>query len=142
MRHISVSSVVSFAVLAAACASPLRAADVAIALHDARSQAGTFQIALVDADGYAGTAAPVAARQVPPEDAVTRVAFDGIAPGRYAVMVVHDENGNGRLDSNLAGIPVEGYGFSNNPRVLRRPTFAETAFDVGDTDVALDITIR
>jgi uncharacterized protein (DUF2141 family) len=40
--------------------------------------------------------------------------FDGLAPGAYAVAVVHDENGNDRLDRNFVGIPSEGYGVSNN----------------------------
>jgi len=33
------------------------------------------------------------------------------------------ENDNSKLDSNIIGIPLEGYGFSNNPQVMRKPTF-------------------
>jgi hypothetical protein len=35
-----------------------------------------------------------------------------LAPGRYALRVFADENGNGKLDSNLMGLPIERYGFS------------------------------
>jgi uncharacterized protein (DUF2141 family) len=40
----------------------------------------------------------------------------GLAPGRYAVTLFHDENNNQRLDT-LLGIPREGFGFSRNPVV-------------------------
>jgi len=31
--------------------------------------------------------------------------FAGVAPGTYAVSVVHDENSNGKLDTNFIGMP-------------------------------------
>lgn len=143
MRRSPPSLCLPFAALALAAAlAPAAAAEVAVALHGARNADGRFQVALVDADGYAGAAAPVAARELAPGGDVTRLAFEGVAPGRYAVMVIHDENGNGRLDTNLVGMPVEGYGFSNNPKVMRRPTFEEAAFELGEDGAALDIAIR
>jgi uncharacterized protein (DUF2141 family) len=41
--------------------------------------------------------------------------FNGPFPaGDYAVTLFHDENKNGKFDSNMIGYPLEGYGFSNN----------------------------
>lgn len=143
MRRSPASLIAPFALIAAgALAAPVQAADLTVSLHDARTQDGRLQVALVDAGGYAGSAAPVAARELAPAGAVTRVTFDGVPAGRYALMVIHDENGNGTLDTNLVGMPVEGYGFSNNPRVMRKPTFEEAAFDVGADALALDVSIR
>jgi uncharacterized protein (DUF2141 family) len=143
MRRIPASFAIPFVLLAAAaCAAPVHAADVAVSIREARSQDGQFQVALVDAAGYAGSAAPIAARLLAPAGEVTRVTLDGVPAGRYALMVIHDENGNGTLDTNLVGMPVEGYGFSNNPRVMRKPTFDEAAFDVGADALALDVAIR
>jgi uncharacterized protein (DUF2141 family) len=42
--------------------------------------------------------------------------FAGVTPGTYAVSTVHDENSNGRLDTNFMGIPREGVGASNNAK--------------------------
>src|ERR1035441_3817868 len=42
--------------------------------------------------------------------------FEKIPQGVYAVNLFHDENMNGKMDTNFVGMPVEGYGFSNNPR--------------------------
>jgi len=43
-----------------------------------------------------------------------RCDFEDIPPGTYALVVIHDENMNGKLDTNWVGIPKEGYGFSND----------------------------
>ena len=49
-----------------------------------------------------------------------KIRFDGLAHGDYAVAVIHDENGNRKLDT-FAGIPREGFGFSRNPPVTFGP---------------------
>ena len=61
--------------------------------------------------------------------------------GNYAVQVMHDENDNNKLDTNFLGIPSEGYGFSNNPNVMRRAHFDEARFEVG-ADAAITIRLR
>jgi uncharacterized protein (DUF2141 family) len=43
------------------------------------------------------------------------VHFDSLTPGTVAVRLFHDENSDGKLNTNFLGIPREGYGFSNNP---------------------------
>lgn len=48
------------------------------------------------------------------------IRFTGIAPGGYALAVMHDENRNGKLDT-LLGIPREGFGFSQSPVVRFGP---------------------
>jgi uncharacterized protein (DUF2141 family) len=47
------------------------------------------------------------------------------APGTYAVAFGHDENSNGRVDQGFLGIPLEGYGFSNDAR----PGLSAPGFD-------------
>lgn len=55
-----------------------------------------------------------------------------LAPGVYALSCFHDLNGNGKLDTNLLGIPTEPYGFSNNARPkFRAPRWAEAKFELG-----------
>ena len=45
--------------------------------------------------------------------------FD-LPEGVYAVSLIHDENGNGKLDK-LFGIPREGFAFSRNPAIRFGP---------------------
>lgn len=132
------------AVLAAlAVAAPCRAADLAVALTDIRAATGVVKVALVDsAAAYEGRAAPVRTAGAPPTGETASFVFEGLPAGRYAVMVTHDENGNGRMDANAMGMPLEGYGFSNNPPVMRKPTWEEAAFDVGAGGASITIELR
>ena len=43
-----------------------------------------------------------------------------LPPGRYGASVLHDENRNGQMDKDALGIPVEGYGVTNNPKPAMR----------------------
>lgn len=60
---------------------------------------------------------------------VTRCTFDKLPPGTYAIMVHHDENDNKKFDKNFLGIPLEGYGASNNHTpALSAPTWEASKF--------------
>ena len=66
----------------------------------------------------------------PARAGTTMVTIDALPPGRYAVQAFHDENGNGKVDRALFGIPKEGVGFSNDAKIrMAPPSFAEAAFD-------------
>lgn len=69
------------------------------------------------------------------------VTFAGLEPGRYAVNGFHDDNGNGDLDTNLLGIPIEGYGFGNGAAgSFGPPDFTAASIAVnGKTSVELPI---
>jgi uncharacterized protein (DUF2141 family) len=43
-----------------------------------------------------------------------RITFEGITPGTYAISCFHDKNGNGQMDFEPTGRPIEPYGVSNN----------------------------
>jgi uncharacterized protein (DUF2141 family) len=43
---------------------------------------------------------------------------------------------------NFLGIPTEGYGFSNNPNVMRKAHFEEALFDVGAEAASITIRLR
>jgi uncharacterized protein (DUF2141 family) len=55
------------------------------------------------------------------------VVFENLKAGDYAVSVIHDENGNGELDSNMVGIPKEGFAFGNNAMGMFGPPDFEKA---------------
>ena len=57
--------------------------------------------------------------------------FRDVAPGRYAIALLHDENDNGKADRAAMMIPTEGFGFSRDAKVrFGPPKFREAAFDV------------
>ena len=109
------TALLSTALTALALAASAHAADLAVTVHDVHAQSGTLR---------------------------AHFTFKGVPAGNYAVLLTHDENDNGKLDTNLVGMPVEGYGFSNNPQVMRKPTFDEARVDVPAAGTAIDITLR
>lgn len=65
------------------------------------------------------------------------------APGAYGLALYHDENANGKIDRNGLGIPKEGFGFSNNPRIfLSAPGFAKVRFVAGSAGTGLRIRMK
>jgi uncharacterized protein (DUF2141 family) len=73
---------------------------------------------------------------------VVRCNFEDIPPGTYALAVIHDENMNGKLDTNWLGIPKEGYGFSNGVKAfLGAPSFSAASFkyDGGTLDLTISL---
>ena len=65
-----------------------------------------------------------------------------LKPGKYAVRYFHDENLNGKMETNMLGKPTEGYGFSNNVVGKRAmPPFEEWLFELsGDKKMVLKPT--
>ncbi len=77
------------------------------------------------------------------EDGRVRHTFYDLAYGRYAVSVMHDENGNNQLDTNILGIPKEGYGVSNNAKgTFGPPSFDKAAFTVDRPQQTIQIRMN
>jgi uncharacterized protein (DUF2141 family) len=72
-----------------------------------------------------------------------KLSFKGLTAGSYAVAVFHDTNGDRKLNRNSAGIPAEGYGFSNNPLVKTGPPkFGQAVFLVAGPNTTMQIQMR
>ena len=73
------------------------------------------------------------------------VSFEGLAPGRYAVSIVHDENGNQTMDLAFFPLPhvLEGGGVSNNVRPKWGPRrFDDAVFELRPPEQTVTITLR
>lgn len=77
-----------------------------------------------------------------PAGQASTIHFGRVEKGDYAIAILHDENGNGKVDYMLM-VPREGFGFSRNPAVRTGPpAFESAAFAVGDAPVNLTIRMR
>lgn len=69
--------------------------------------------------------------------------FHGLPPGLYGVSFFHDENQNGKLDTNAIGIPTEGFGFSRDAMgSFGPPTFEQIRFDHADVPATPELTLH
>jgi uncharacterized protein (DUF2141 family) len=117
-----------------------------VTILNIRNAIGTVDCALFNSSSGFPTdtlrsAMRLTAMKVPNRTA--RCDFDELPAGRYALVVLHDENMNGRIDYNWLGIPREGYGFSNDARgILAAPSFEQAAFVYDGKTLDLSISLR
>jgi uncharacterized protein (DUF2141 family) len=71
------------------------------------------------------------------------IAFNDLKPGVYAVAVLHDENENSKMDFNFLGMPLEGYGFSNDASApFGPPSYEAAAFKLAPRNSFIPIKMR
>jgi uncharacterized protein (DUF2141 family) len=70
------------------------------------------------------------------------IQFSNVAPGTYALALVHDENANNKMDVAVF-LPKEGFAFSRNPAVVfGPPKFGAAQFKVGLGEVSQKVTMK
>jgi uncharacterized protein (DUF2141 family) len=86
---------------------------------------------------------PVRVTKAQADKAGTTLVFHDVAPGDYGFSVFHDTNDNGRLDTNLIGIPTEPTAFSNNARGrMGPPDFAAVKLAVPAAGLDTAVSLR
>jgi uncharacterized protein (DUF2141 family) len=111
----------AFAVSASAAAAPLE-----VTIGGVEGTQGTLMVAVYDAAGYRTKSVRAAAQ--PAASPVFR--FD-LPEGEYAIAAFHDRNDNGKLDTNLMGVPTEPYGFSRHgAATMGPPGWADAKFEL------------
>ena len=137
-------------------APAVTATELRITLEGIRSSQGTILIGLYDSlesftraielsdkDGFLNDPDRFAAVALRANTVMkSAVVLTNLDPGPYAIILFHDENGNGKLDKNALGVPTEPYGFSNNVRgFLGPPSFEEAIMKVNADDKAVRIVL-
>ncbi len=130
-----------------ALAAPARTApcSVRVEVDGLRSDTGEVRVALwSSAEGFPEDSAKALDRaRGPIRDAAASVCFADVAPGRYAVSLIHDEDGDGELDRNFLRIPSEGVGISNGAVGPFGPRdYEEAVFEVPAEGTVQRITPR
>jgi uncharacterized protein (DUF2141 family) len=115
---ITTTKIAAALIALAATALPVSifAAELAVTVKGVRSEKGAVMAQLLKADPAQGKTVQAAATMQAARNGSLELLFGNLQPGDYAVMLFHDENGNGKMDSNIVGIPTEGYGFSNDAK--------------------------
>lgn len=115
---------------ASVCASTI-ANDLNVTFKHIETHEGNLMVALYNSEAnYQGQGKPVQVAAIPALGEKVNYTFENLEGGTYAIKLFHDANSNGKMDTNMFGIPKEGYGFSNNVGKFGEPEFAEAAFEV------------
>lgn len=120
-------------------------ADVRVTVTDLRSPKGLVQACLTaNPEAFPDCSADDHAYALTvPAGGTVHLDFGVVPAGRYAIALLHDENGNGRADRALAMLPKEGFGFSRDaPLRMGPPKFSAAAFEVAGKPIEQTIRMR
>ena len=136
----------SFLVGAALLAvSQVSATTLTVVISDIRSDIGVLNIAVYDNknDWLGSSTVQKRSLQVLENGVggVVTTSFE-VEPGEYAISVHHDDNDNGKMDTNFIGIPKEPTGLSNGavPK-FGPPKYKDAAFRVDGKDLEMPIKL-
>lgn len=115
-----------------------QAGDILVTVEGIQAT-GTVHAALVSGEQKRWPEQPL--RQQHSDDTQLRLA--DLPPGRYAIQLYQDSNGNGQLDQGRRGIPLEPVGFSANPPLVNgKPSPRDSQFEHGTADTHVHIRLQ
>ena len=108
-------------------------AAIKVMVTGAEDESGHVRVSLFDkGEGFPGKRQnAVTSKSTKVSGTKAFVTFKDLPPGEYAVAVLHDQNDNGKMDTNALGIPKEGWGVSlNKAPLVRAPRYSEAKFQL------------
>lgn len=114
--------------------------NVTVTIPNVSGTEGEVLIVLYNSSESFAKREPMAAKNSKISVGTASVVFENVTPGLYAVVCLHDKNGNQRMDFDANGMPIESYGMSNNKMLMGPPSFEDAKFTVENK--SLDLTIR
>ena len=117
-------------------------ANLKVDIHNVVQNKGSVYVALFKPGKEFPEGKPVEGKKIDATHSQLQTTFS-VEPGEYAIAIFHDENGNGKMDKKLFGIPKEPYGFSNNFRPkMSAPKFKDCQFNVNHDGTKISITLN
>jgi len=123
-----------------------QAAELELTVQNLASSEGAVMVAVFNEAGQ-WLKTPVVMAKQPASmqlDGKLTLLLKDLPEGELAISVFHDLNGNGRLDSNAMGIPMEPFAFSNEAKAMfSAPKFEAARFSVpAAARMAMTITLN
>lgn len=125
--------------------SQVSSATLTVVISDVRSDIGVLNIGIYDNKNDWLGSSTVQKRSLTVREhnvgGVVTTSFE-VEPGEYAISVHHDDNDNGKMDTNFIGIPKEPTGLSNGavPK-FGPPKYKDAAFLVGNEGLEMPIKL-
>ncbi len=119
-----------------------RTSSFTLQIKGLRKAEGEVRIAMFNSK-EAYTKEPVHAVVLPVDSTAVTWEVEQLPFGEYAIAIYHDKNTNGKLDTNILGIPKERYGFSNNARGRFGPaSWSDAMFVVNSSFHKVEVEIK
>ena len=119
------------------------AADLNVAVNGLKTSDGRLMINVVTAkEQLADATSALASMTLSARQEGVSFTLHNLPAGTYGIQLFHDENNNGKLDTNLLGIPKEPWAFSNNAAgKFGPPKWQDIRFEISPEDTTVTQTI-
>ena len=116
--------------------------SVRVVVNDISPLEGIVEVSLFDSEESFMKEALLQQSGTPDENGRFETRFVSLVEGEYAVVVVHDANNNGKLDTGFLGFGGESFAYSNNTRQwFTRPDFEKVKVSVDTPDTLVEINL-
>ena len=142
MSTLSNTATISTLLLTAALSFNASAADLTIKIPVLEEAKGKISMAVYDSEKNFSQTVLIGATETAVKGEML-FSFSELPAGNYAVMVYQDLNDNGKLDSNLLGMPKEPWGASlQGTRIFGAPKWADTQFKLPEEGTTITINLH
>lgn len=143
-NNIILTLIISFILISFSKQKEEKTFSLTVKVEHLRNSEGVVQFALYNKDGsipdekykkyYKKKIAQV-------DHNTSKVTFTDLPTGKYAVNILHDENGDGKIDKKFV-LPKEGIGFSNYESIgfSNKPKFSKASFEL-KSDMKVNIKV-
>jgi uncharacterized protein (DUF2141 family) len=114
---------------------------VTVELSGVQARGGTVLASLQTRDQFMKPVGSYGATASSPSAGVLRLTIPNVAPGEYALSVLHDVDGDMVMDVSPAFIPTEGWAMVNGETLRGPPTFDQVKVTVPPAGSALQARI-
>jgi uncharacterized protein (DUF2141 family) len=132
--------IILIGILTAAATVFTYAQTMTVVVKNVKSDVGTVRLAVYSSEDQF-MKNEIAGIEVKSVNGQAVAVFKNLGTGTYAISVMHDANDNKELDSNMFGVPKEGFGFSNDAMgMFGPPDFKKASFEhAGKKDVVISL---
>ncbi|WP_228237924.1 DUF2141 domain-containing protein [Allomuricauda sp. M10] len=115
---------------------------ISVHVHNVPTKNGKVNVAVYNSDeAFLSFESVLKTESVPAHEGSVVLKIANLPAGEYALAVFHDENDNGKLDTNWLGIPREKVAFSNaEMKTFGPPKYKECAFRI-TSDYEININL-
>jgi len=116
--------------------------NISVHVHNVPSNKGHINVAVYNSDAtFLSFDGVFKARTEVAHEGIVELMIEDLPAGKYALAVFHDENGNGKLDTNWLGVPKEKVAFSKGKmKTFGPPKYNECAFQIY-SDYEIDVEL-
>jgi uncharacterized protein (DUF2141 family) len=119
--------------------------EIKMIVNSTKTNSGVIRVLLFNqADGFPEDPKKAfKALSIPVKNFSAQTTIPNLPTGNYAISVFHDEDEDGIFKKNSIGLPIDRYGFSNNPTLFfGPPSFSKCKVALGNKPITVEINLK